>query len=369
MDLSFIWTIVSFIVVFSLMVIVHEGGHFIVAKMNGVKVYEFMVGMGPAIVKFEKWGTIFSIRALPLGGACMFANPDEADDEEERKEKKSEEKLTEDLYTKKDKTFNDVSAFRRIAILVAGPFANVVLGYFLSLIVVFFCGDRGTVIEYVQPDSPAYEAGLQAGDEILKINGERVYLFMEIRLIAITDYNEVWKIKYKRDGKVYETIVYPRENEELIREIGIVNRDFVDCSNLKMFEYGYYETRYSLKATFKSLRMLFTGKLTKDDVSGPVGVAQVLDTTIENTKQFGLINVILNLINISVLLNVNIGIVNLLPIPLFDGGKILLAVIEAIRGKRIPEKAEIIIQGVTFSIIVVLVILITFNDITKFFRY
>lgn len=369
MDLSFIWTIVSFIIVFSLMVIVHEGGHFIIAKVNGVKVYEFMIGVGPAFIKFEKWGTIFSIRALPLGGACLFANPDEADDEEERKDNEAEDKISEDLYTKKETKFNDVSPFKRIAILVAGPVCNVILGYLLSLIVVFFCGDTGTTIYTVQEDSPAYEAGLQSGDEILRINGERVYLFMEVRLIAVTDYNEKWTIEYKRDGHIYETTVYPREDEELIREIGITTKDYIDCSNLKMFEYAYYETRYSLKATFKSLRMLFTGKLTKDDVAGPVGVAQVLDTTIENTKEYGLLTVVLNLINISVLLNVNIGIINLLPIPLFDGGKIFLCIIEAIRGRKLPEKAEIIIQGVSLAVIVLLAILITVNDITKFFRY
>lgn len=368
MDLSFLWTIISFIIVFSLMVIVHEGGHFVVARMNGVKVYEFMIGLGPAIIKFEKWGTKFSIRALPFGGACLFTNPDEADEDEEKKNVEIEQKLAEDLDNGKDKMFNDVSVFKRIAICFAGPLCNVILGYLLSLIVVFFCGDTGTVIHSVKPDYPAYNAGLRAGDEIIKINGERIYLFNEIRLIAFTDKNESWKVTYKRDGERYETTIYPRDNEELVREIGIETRDFIDCSNIKMFKYAAFETRFSLKATFKSLRMLVTGNLSKDDVSGPVGVAQVLDDTIEETKQYGLLTVILNLINISVLLNVNIGIVNLLPIPMFDGGKIFMYAIEGIVGKKLPEKVQGIIQGVTFVLIVLLALLITFNDITKFFR-
>ncbi len=366
MDFSFIWTIVSFVIVFSLMALVHEGGHFIVAKMNGVKVYEFMIGIGPAIIKFEKWGTIFSVRPIPLGGACLFANPDEMDEDE--KEKDNEEKLTEDLDSDGQKQFNDVSAFKRIAICVAGPIFNVVLGYLLSLIVVFFCGETGTVISNVPEDSPAYEAGLQAGDEIIKINNERVNLFSEIRLIAITNLNESWKVTFKRDGKKYETVIYPKDDEEYVRLIGVESRDHVACKNLKAFKYAYFETRLSLKATFKSLKMLFTGKLTKDDVAGPVGIAQVLDTTIEETKQYGFLTVVLNLINISTLLNVNIGIINLLPIPLFDGGKIFMYFIELIIGKKIPEKAQVIIQATSLVFLALFFILITANDISRFFR-
>ena len=366
MNLSFLWTIISFVIVFSLMVICHEGGHFIVARMNGVKVYEFMIGLGPAFIKFEKWGTKFTVRALPFGGACLFANPDEVEEDEIKKDE--EEKLAEDLDNGKDKLFNDVSVFKRIAICFAGPLCNVILGYILSIIVVFFCGSTGTTIYSVKDNSPAEIAGLRAGDQIIKINNERIYLFNEIRLISFTDKNESWTVTYLRDGNKYETVIYPRDNEELVREIGVTTKDFIDCSNMKMFKYAAYETRFSLKATFKSLRMLVTGNLSKDDVSGPVGVAQVLDDTIESTKQYGLLTVILNLINISVLLNVNIGIVNLLPIPMFDGGKIFMYVIEGIIRKPIPEKVQGIIQGVTFVLIVLLALFITFNDITKFFR-
>ena len=276
MNLSFIWTIISFVIVFSLMVICHEGGHFIVARMNGVKVYEFMIGLGPAFIKFEKWGTKFTVRALPFGGACLFANPDEVEEDEIKKDE--EEKLAEDLDNGKDKLFNDVSVFKRIAICFAGPLCNVILGYILSIIVVFFCGSTGTTIYSVKDNSPAEIAGLRAGDQIIKINNERIYLFNEIRLISFTDKNESWTVTYLRDGNKYETVIYPRDNEELVREIGVTTKDFIDCSNMKMFKYAAYETRFSLKATFKSLRMLVTGNLSKDDVSGPVGnIAYITD--------------------------------------------------------------------------------------------
>ena len=367
MDLSILWTIISFIIIFSVIVICHEGGHFLIARLNGIRVIEFTVGLGPKILHFKKGGTEFSLRALPFGGACIFENPDELDEEEAEKEE--EEKLTKDIeIDKRNKSFAEANVFSRIATVFAGPIFNIILAYFLGLIVVFFCGEVGTKVDVVTPGYPAEEAGIQAGDEIIKINGERVYIFSEIRLITYLDNADEFVIEYKRDGQVYSTTLTPKGNGQQ-RLIGIQSKDFLDCSNFKMFKYSALEVRYWLKVTFKSLKMLFTGKLKKDDLAGPVGVAQVIDSTIEETKQYGVATVVLNMVNIALLLSVNLGIMNLLPFPALDGGRLLFLFIEAIIGKKVPKKVEAYIHVAGIIVLLILSLFVLVNDITKFFRY
>lgn len=367
MDLSILWTIISFIIIFSVIVICHEGGHFLIARLNGIRVIEFTVGLGPKILHFKKGGTEFSLRALPFGGACIFENPDELDEEEAEKEE--EEKLTKDIeIDKRNKSFAEANVFSRIATVFAGPIFNIILAYFLGLIVVFFCGEVGTKVDVVTPGYPAEEAGIKAGDEIIKINGERVYLFSEIRLITYLDNADEFVIEYKREGQIYSTTLTPKGSGQQ-RLIGIQSKDFVDCSNFKMFKYSALEVRYWLKVTFKSLKMLFTGKLKKDDLAGPVGVAQVIDTTIEETKQYGVATVVLNMVNIALLLSVNLGIMNLLPFPALDGGRLLFLFIEAIIGKKVPKKVEAYIHVAGIIVLLILSLFVLVNDITKFFRY
>ena len=205
-------------------------------------------------------------------------------------------------------------------------------------------------------------------DKIIRINGERVYLFSEIRLITYLDNSDQFVIDYKRDGEAYRTTLVPMSNGQQ-RVMGIVSKSFVDCSNFKMFKYSALEVRYWLKVTFKSLKMLFTGKLKKDDLAGPVGVAQVIDNTIEETKQYGVLTVVLNMVNIALLLSVNLGIMNLLPFPALDGGRLLFLFIEAIIGKKVPQKVEMYIHVAGIIILLILSIFVLVNDITKFFRY
>ena len=366
MDFSFIWTIIAFILIFSVIVIFHEGGHFLVARANGIRVIEFTIGLGPKLLHFKKGDTEFSLRALPIGGACIFENPDELEDEEEEKE--NEEKLVKDIESdKKNKPFKDASVFSRIATVFAGPLFNLILAYILGLFVVFFAGETGTVIDSVMDDYPAKEAGLQAGDKIVKINGERVYLFSEIKLLTFVNNTEEWEVEFERDGVRYVTNLTPKIDAQGSK-IGITSRDFIDCSNISMFKYSALEVRYWLKATFKSLKMLFTGKLKKDDLAGPVGVAQVIDTTIEDTKQYGVFTVILNMVNIALLLSVNLGIMNLLPFPALDGGRLIFLFIETIIGKPVPRKAEAYVHFAGIICLIILSLFVFVHDITKFFR-
>ena len=363
--MSVIWTILAFIVIFSMLVVVHEFGHFIVARANGIEVKEFAVGMGPKLLRIPGKHTEFVLRALPIGGACVFEEDDPFDneDDEARKEENTMEKSDE----KGSGKFSDAPLGARIITTLAGPVFNVLLGFILAMIVVIICGENNTVVGGVVEGSPAEEAGMMAGDKILKINNERIYLFTEIPLLTMTSRSDDWTVVYERNGREYTANVTLATDEDG-RYLGVYSAEKVNCANLRAFEYSWYEVRYWMKATFKSIGMLVTGKLTKDDVAGPVGVAQVIGSTIKETQSYGFLVVFVNLADIALLLSVNLAIMNMLPFPALDGGRLLFLLWELIIRKKVPRKFEAIVTLVGFGALMVLMVLVLVNDVSRFFR-
>lgn len=362
-----VWAILAFVIIFGVVVVAHEFGHFIVAKANGIKVLEFSIGMGPKLVKFTKGDTEYSLRLLPIGGACMFEGEDGLFEEDEETELQQEENPLERPKTSQEGSFQNASVWARIATVVAGPLFNIVLGYVLAIIIVLACGSIVPRIYEVHEGYPAYEAGLREGDMITAINGENIYLFREIQLNAMIYSGGEWEVEYERDGQRYTTSFELAENNGSY-VMGITGGELHICEGLDIFEYSWYEVRYWLNTTVKSLKMLVTGQLTKDDVAGPVGVAGVISNTIEETKQYGFLTVLINMVNIALLLSINLGIMNLLPIPALDGGRLIFLLIEAIIRKPVPKKAEAIIHMIGFALLMLLMVLVLLNDISKFFR-
>ncbi len=362
-----VWAILAFVVIFGVVVVAHEFGHFIVAKANGIKVLEFSIGMGPKLVKFTKGDTEYSLRLFPIGGACMFEGEDGLYEEDEETERIQEENPLERPKTTQEGSFQNASVWARIATVVAGPLFNIVLGYILAIIIVLACGSILPVPRRVHVGYPAYEAGIRAGDIITAINGEKIHLFREIQLNAMLYDGEPWEVEYERDGQLHTTTVELVEvNGSYVT--GISGGKLHICEGLELFEYSWYEVDYWLDTTFKSLKMLVTGQLTKDDVAGPVGVAGVISDTIEETKQYGLPTVLINMVNIALLLSINLGIMNMLPIPALDGGRLIFLLIEAVIRKPVPKKAEAIVHMIGFIALMLLMILVLFNDVSKFFR-
>lgn len=363
--MSIAWTIIAFIIMISLLVIVHEFGHFVVARANGIYVKEFAVGMGPKLVGFKRKGTDIVLRALPFGGACIFDDDDPFEDEEDKAVE--EENELEESKEKYGGKFSDAPLAARIATVLAGPFFNILLGFVLAMVVVGICGENNTEIGGVTPDFPAAEAGLQAGDKIISINGERIYLFTEISLLTMTSRTDEWTVKFERDGEIH-TVDVTLATEGGGRYLGVYSADKINCANFRIFEYSFYEVRYWLKATFKSLGMLFTGRLTKDDVSGPVGVAQVIGTTIQETKAYGFLTVFVNLADLAMLLSVNLAIMNMIPFPALDGGRFVFLLAELIFRKKVPRKFEAVVTLVGFGALMLLMVFVLFNDVSRFFR-
>lgn len=353
--MSVIW----FFIIFGIIVIVHEFGHFIVARMNGIRVVEFMIGMGPKLVGIKRGETEYTIRLLPIGGACLFDMDDGLEsDEQEKTDSVDEHK------------FQNANIWSRIATVLAGPMFNFLLAFVFSIIVVAFSGSDKPVIYAVSEDGAAMEAGLRAGDTITRINHEKIHLYRQVSVLSALNQGEELTITYERDGQKNTVTLTPRYDEETKRYyIGLIGSgEFIDCKGLKVLEYSFYEMEYWVNATVKSLKMLVTGKITRDDVAGPVGMAKMVGDTYETVRPYGLSYVVLSMMNIVILLSVNLGIMNLLPIPAIDGGRLLFLLVEVVRGKPIPPEKEGVVHLIGMVLLMVLMIFVFFNDLSKIFH-
>ncbi len=355
-----ILTIISFLIIFTIVVVSHEFGHFLIARLNGIKVVEFTIGMGPALFRKKGKHTEFVIRLLPFGGACIFEG-------EDGNIREAEVDVADDTA---GKNFNDAPVWGRIAAVLAGPVFNIILAYLLSLFMVWFSGADFPVVRSIMDDYPAQEAGLEEGDVITAINHRKVYVWREVVLKSFLNLGEQLEIEYERDGQKFATVLNPKYDEVDQRfYIGFSGgSDYIKCNNLKVFKYSAVEVRYWLLATVDSIKYMFGGHGKLDDLAGPVGVANVIDETIEETIPYGAMTVLLNMFNIAVLLSVNLGVVNLLPIPALDGGRLLFLIFEAVSGRKIPPEKEGFVHMIGFVLLMILMVVILFNDITRFFR-
>ena len=347
-------SVIIFFIIFGILVTSHEFGHFIVAKTNGIRVKEFFVGMGPTLWKKQKGETLYSLKLLPIGGACVFDGLDPVAEEKEGYDEHS---------------FLNVPVWKRIATLFAGPFANFIIAYILAVILVSFSAWNFPVIYDITEDSAAADAGMQAGDKFISIDGEKVYMAGEVTMISQFAEGSPMEVVYERDGELHSTTLLPKYNEEAGRYyMGIYLGEYGSIEGPAALKYAWYEVRYYFKTTYRSLALLFKGKLTADDVSGPVGMVKMVDDTYEEVKPYGVSAVILTMLSLTVLLSVNLGVMNLLPLPALDGGRLVFQFIEVIFGKPVPPEKEGVVHMIGMMALLGLMVFVLFNDITKFTR-
>lgn len=342
--------IVIAILLFSAIIIFHELGHFLLAKANGIRVDEFSLGLGPTLIGKEIGGTKFSLKLLPFGGACMMGE-DDADDISEG-------------------SFNSKSVWARISVIAAGPVFNLILGWVLCIIMVAWVGYRAPVITAVEEGYSAAEQGMQAGDRITQIDGKKVHLWNEVSLYNLMNTDgEKTAVTYERDGEEVSVVLEPRALEgDSYKRLGISGpAEMTRTGVLGWFQYGAYTVEYWVKYTFECLKMLVTGQVGIGQMSGPVGIVSVVDSTYQNSLSSGMKIVVLNLMNIAILLTANLGIMNLLPIPALDGGRLVFLILEAIRRKRIPPEKEGMVHFAGFALLMLLMIVVMFNDIKRLF--
>lgn len=346
-------TLIWFILIFGIVVIAHEFGHFLLAKANGIHVVEFSVGMGPNLFSFQKGDTKYSLKLFPIGGACMFEGEDGLQTAEGEPGEGS---------------FLNANVWARISTVIAGPVFNFIIAFIVALIMVNMIAIRNPVASDVTDGGAALEAGLQPGDRILSLNGEKVYLYEDILLFTQTYSGGEVEVVYERDGIESSTVLTPKYDESSGRYmLGIINGDFVTLEGADGLKYAWYELRYCVRNVTKSLGMLITGRLDRQDVSGPVGMAAAVGEIYEETKEYGWQTVLVNMLNITMLLSVNLGIFNLIPFPALDGGRLVFLLIEVVRGKPVPPDKEGMVHFIGLVFFMILMVFVMFNDISNIF--
>lgn len=428
-------SIIIAIVIFSLIIVIHELGHFLLAKKNGIGVVEFSIGLGPRLCSFMKNGTRYSIKAFPFGGSCQM--------------------LGEDELLESENSFNKKSVWARISVIAAGPIFNFILAFVLALFITGIAGYDPATVTTVDKGMPAEEAGLKEGDQITNIDGNHISIGREVG--NYFQFNKITEqpidITYVRDGKKQVTSIKPVKTKTYMMGFTYVQSDTavaigsisenmpfeeaglkvddivtkidgnpiangkelneyfqnhplgeekvmltytrggaentveitpklaeesykagfgynlyrVKATPLEVVKYSAVEVKYWINTTVKSLGQMIAGKVSKDEIAGPVGIVTVIGQSYEQSKTDGALAVVLQMAYISILLSANLGVVNLLPIPALDGGRLVFLILEVVRGKPIDQEKEGLVHAIGLVALMVLMVFILFNDISRLF--
>lgn len=419
------------LLVFSVIVLFHELGHFLLAKRNGIAVTEFSLGMGPRLLSTEKGGTRYSLKLFPIGGSCMMVGEDEDDDSEG--------------------SFNNASVWARISVVAAGPIFNFILAFVFAMIITSVVGYDPARALQVTEGSPAAQAGLKEGDIITEFQGRHISIGRDLdsymTLHGLKD--EEISLTYERDGKKHD--IHFQANSEsrymlgftylsegtpeitqvmlnsamakagvmpgdIIREIngtavadsqelqaylqehpldgteitlgierdgkvetisaipqmtkqvdsGFIYNIYREKTNfLGVMKYSAVEVRYWVSTTVESLMMLIKGQFSVNDLSGPVGIIDVIGDSYEEAKSEGAMMVWMQMLYWAILLSANLGVMNLLPIPALDGGRLVFLLIESVRKKRLNPNVEGMIHFAGFVLLMMLMVFVMFNDFRR----
>ncbi len=340
-----IWTVIFALLIFSLIVFVHELGHFISARIFGVTVREFAIGMGPKLFSTVKGDTIYSLRLIPIGGFCNMVGEDEE---------------SADIGA-----FSSKKWWKKLIILGAGAFMNILLGFIIiTAYVGISTADTGlmpsTTVDEVMEESSLY-GFLQPGDKVTKINGKNVYIKRDVDMEMIKSQGAECEITIKRDGKYLTQRFMPikaqYQDGTPAFMVGFVARQKKNTVFNVIYE-GFFQTVNMGDIVLESFVMLIGGQAKMSEMSGPVGVVDAMNTQ----AQSGGFTALLYLAGF---ISVNIGIVNLLPVPALDGGRIFFVIIEAIRRKPIPPEKEGVVHFVGLVLLLGLMVFATWNDIIR----
>ncbi len=341
--------IIIAILLFSFIIIFHELGHFLLAKKNGIRVQEFSLGLGPTLIGKKIGETFFCIKLLPFGGACMMGE-DDVDD-------------------MSPGSFNSKSVWARMSVIAGGPVFNLILAWIFCVILIGATGYRPAEITDVTEGSSAQEQGIQSGDVIKEINGRNIHIWDDLQLYTMTHADEApFEVVYERDGKKYTAELEPRVlDDSSTPMLGVVSGGVEKPGILGSMQYGLYKVKYWIHYTVDSLRMLFTGQAGLRDLSGPVGIVNVVNDVYESAAPAGAWTIFLTMLNFGTLLTANLGILNLLPLPALDGGRLVFLIIEAVRKKRVPPEKEGMVHFAGFAALMILMVIVMYNDIMKLF--
>ncbi len=319
---------------FGLLVLGHEFGHFIMARVNGVKVEEFSIGMGPRLWTKKGKATTYSLKALPIGGSVQMYG-ETADEAGEG-------------------SFFSKSPLRKMSIIAAGPIMNLIMAILILFAVTLFTGYSSNVIKETLPGSPAEAAGIQAGDQIIRVNGERAYTFQDVSTYINFNGFEDLTLQIKTPTGMVTKTITPQDKE---------GRPMIGVAPVSTESPGFFESigesfnqgRSLITQTLFSLKILFSGRASLNDFGGPVTIFKI-STEVASVSLWGLASFI-------AFLSINLAVLNLIPFPALDGGWLLILLVELITRKRLPDKFVGIWNAIGFVILMSFMLLITFKDI------
>jgi regulator of sigma E protease len=359
-----ILTVFAFLILIGTLVVVHELGHYFVGRWFGVKAEKFSIGFGPQIFgRVDKRGTLWRIGVLPLGGYVQFAgdmNPSSQADE-------SWQSLPE---KERNQTFQSKTLWQRALIVFAGPAVNFILAILIAMGFLLAFGKSVTppVADVIYPDSAAAAAGLQVGDRITTINGRRIETFDEMRNEIVMIPGETASIAYERDGRTYAKDVKVTNVEEIDRFGNRYNKGQlgIEARNLEIREVGLLESPWVATVhTYEILRQqmiglgqIISGRRSIKELGGPLKIAKVSGEAISMG--------ILTFISLAALISINLGFINLLPIPMLDGGHLMLYAIEAVRRRPATPQVQEWAFRAGFAMLVGFMLMVTFNDLASF---
>ena len=328
-------TVIYAIIIFLLLIFVHEFGHFIAAKSCDVKVNEFALGMGPAIWKKQGKETLYSLRAVPIGGYCAMEGEEEDSDDE--------------------RALNKKGFWQKFIIFAAGAIMNFILAVIIMILISLISGNPTTTVDVVTEGMPAAEAGIMAGDEIVAIDGKQVDSWDAVTE-EITSGKKELVFTVSRDGEELDISVPVEYNKEENRYmVGITSE--LAHNPAKAIVFGVRSTGQMTVDMYHVLGQLFTGEVSTKELSGPVGIM----SAVSQSSKMGFIY----LAYLTALISLNLGIINLLPFPALDGGRILFLIIRKITGQRVSDKVENAFHLAGFALLLLLMVYVTFNDVGR----
>lgn len=349
-----IMTIICFLLILTIIVSIHEFGHFIFAKKAGIYVYEFSIGMGPRLLKFKRKNdeTEYSIRLLPIGGYVQMAG----------------ESLDDDKKVPKEKNMNSKKWYQRVLVVIAGILFN----FILSIIILFIVGlasnspKTTTTVTGIEEGSAAYNSGLKNGEQIVYLNNIKINNADRLQLELQVVYGETVEFGVKDKNNVVRVV--PITPEKIVSEDGKTTSykygfGLETKTNKGIWEaikYAFTKFIGLIVQMFLTVWYLITGKIGLSNLSGPVGIFSV----VEQSTKLGFINVIY----LMGYLSLNVGVINLLPIPALDGGRLLFLIIEKIKGSPLNPKYENIVNSVGFILLMILIVVVSYNDILRLFK-
>ena len=366
--MSILITFVAAVFVFSAVIAIHEFGHFTVAKLCGVQVNEFSIGMGPALFKKVWHGTQYSVRALPVGGYVALEGEESPESKQAEAENHVEADSADEEPTippeqRTGKPLNEAAVWQRVLVMAAGAFMNFVLGFVVLVLLIATQSDPITsrVIYSVDDGAMCGQTGLQTGDEVIAVNGRRCFIANDMiyELMRTAEYKADFTVK--RDGKTVELPgvqfdTWQDDSGETHMNLGFKVYGIAKTP-LNVIKEAGNSTLYYGRIIFTSLVDLIRGRESINDLSGPVGIV----TAIGQAASYGVRDVC----ELLVLITINLGIFNLLPFPALDGGKIVFLLIEGITGWAVPEKIQGGLTVAAFALLFGLMIFATYNDILR----